>query len=138
MKKFWRFLLRKSLPCDSLSTLQFCVVGLGDSSYQKFNFVAKRLNKRLLQLGAKSFLPIALCDDQHDLGIGAVFHPWLQNFWSEINSSNPLPIGINPLPNTFKTTRWTVREWKGVSSSADNFYAEFEDKETEKFVTVLV
>ncbi len=35
MKKFWRFLLRRNLPNDSLSELQFAVVGLGDSSYQK-------------------------------------------------------------------------------------------------------
>ena len=35
MKKFWRFLLRKALPSDSLKRLQFAVLGLGDSSYQR-------------------------------------------------------------------------------------------------------
>ena len=58
MKAFWKFLLRKSLPSNSLSSMHFAVLGLGDSSYSKFNFVAKRLNKRLLQLGATSLLPI--------------------------------------------------------------------------------
>ena len=57
MKKFWKFLLRKNLPADSLRNLHFGVVGLGDSSYSKFNFVAKRLHKRLIQLGATSLLP---------------------------------------------------------------------------------
>ena len=56
MKKFWKFLLRKNLPADSLRNLHFGVVGLGDSSYSKFNFVAKRLHKRLIQLGATPLL----------------------------------------------------------------------------------
>ena len=34
MKSFWRFLLRKSLPADSLSALQYAVFGLGDSGEQ--------------------------------------------------------------------------------------------------------
>ena len=36
MKKFWRFLLRKTLPSDSLANLQYALFGLGDSSYAKF------------------------------------------------------------------------------------------------------
>ena len=31
MKQFWRFLLRKSLPADSLAGVTFAVFGLGDS-----------------------------------------------------------------------------------------------------------
>ena len=51
MKKTWRFLLRKSLPSNSLEHQQFGVLGLGDSSYPKFNHVAKKLSRRLVQLG---------------------------------------------------------------------------------------
>lgn len=109
MKTFWKFMLRKSLPNDSLSKLCFAVAGLGDSTYQKFNFVAKRLHKRLLQLGATAILPIALCDDQHDLGIGGILSPWIDNFWSKLNEIHPLPLGVNPLPSAFKTTKWTVK-----------------------------
>ena len=43
MQKFWRFLLRKSLPADSLCSMEFSVFGLGDSSYPKFNYCAKKL-----------------------------------------------------------------------------------------------
>ena len=35
MKQFWRFLLRRNLPADSLLHLQTAVIGLGDSSYLK-------------------------------------------------------------------------------------------------------
>lgn len=34
----------------------------------RFNFVAKKLHKRFVQLGANMLLPVALADDQHDLG----------------------------------------------------------------------
>lgn len=34
----------------------------------RFNFVAKRLYRRLLQLGASSLQQVGLADDQHDLG----------------------------------------------------------------------
>lgn len=35
MRKFWKFLLRKSLAVDSLSQVKFGVFGQGDSSYKK-------------------------------------------------------------------------------------------------------
>ena len=31
MKQFWRFLLRKSLPADSLAGVSYALFGLGDS-----------------------------------------------------------------------------------------------------------
>lgn len=52
MRKFSKFLLRADLPSDLLSFMQFAVFGLGDSSYEKFNFVGKRLWRRMQQLGA--------------------------------------------------------------------------------------
>ncbi|XP_078046276.1 NADPH-dependent diflavin oxidoreductase 1 isoform X3 [Augochlora pura] len=84
MRQFWRLLLRKSLPTKLLSDVKYGVLGLGDSSYAKFNFAAKKLNKRLLQLGANDILPIGLADDQHDLGIDAVIDPWLEELWTKI------------------------------------------------------
>lgn len=81
MKRFWRFLLRRDLSPDSLSQLSFAVIGLGDSSYLKYNFVAKKLHKRLLNLGATSLLELALGDDQHDLGPYVKIDPWLQELY---------------------------------------------------------
>lgn len=34
----------------------------------RFNFVAKKLHRRLLQLGGSALLPACLGDDQHELG----------------------------------------------------------------------
>lgn len=97
MKNFWRFLFRKSLPAGSLGLLDCAVLGLGDSSYPKFNFVAKKLHKRLQQLGACTLLPVGLADDQHDLGSDAVVDPWLQSFWEKVLSLHPAVKDLHPL-----------------------------------------
>ena len=84
MKGFWRFLLRKNLPPTLLNNVKYGILGLGDSSYKKFNFAAKKLNKRLIQLGATELLSVGLADDQHDLGIDAVVDPWEQELWTKV------------------------------------------------------
>jgi equilibrative nucleoside transporter 1/2/3 len=40
MKSFWNFMLRRGLSSTSLMDLQFAVLGLGDSSYDKYNAAA--------------------------------------------------------------------------------------------------
>lgn len=47
MQKSWKFLLRRDLPSNSLKNMNFTVFGLGDSSYELFNVMALKLNKRL-------------------------------------------------------------------------------------------
>ncbi|XP_061380052.1 NADPH-dependent diflavin oxidoreductase 1 [Danaus plexippus] len=106
MKRFWKFLLRKNLPSNSLVKLKFGVIGLGDSSYAKFNFVAKKLHKRLIQLGATPILDLALCDYQHDLGHDAVLSPWLKNFLATLRNYFP-----NLPTDTIKSSfvpRWKI------------------------------
>ncbi|XP_067017223.1 NADPH-dependent diflavin oxidoreductase 1-like [Acropora muricata] len=93
MKKFWRFILRRNLPSNSLCGVCFAVLGLGDSSYPKFNFIAKKLYKRLIQLGGTSLLSLGLADDQHDLGPDAVVDPWLKEVWQKVLQIYPLPLG---------------------------------------------
>ncbi len=112
MKGFWKFLLKKNLPSDLLTKIRFSVLGLGDSSYVKFNFVAKKLYKRLLQLGATAVSDLGLADDQHDLGPDAVIDPWLLKFWNEIipNFSHFLDSSLNdaaPLQSKFSLLKET-------------------------------
>lgn len=140
MKSFWKFLLRKSLPSNSLSKLNFGVIGLGDSSYQKFNFVAKRLHKRLIQLGANPILPVGLCDDQHDLGLGAVLFTWMENFWKNIIELKPLPVGLNPLNKTPRTMRWIARKCQTLIAVDENqdIFADLDESPTDGYVEVVV
>ena len=68
--------------------MTFGVLALGDSSYAKFNYVGKKLHKRLVQLGAIPIQALGLCDDQHDLGPDAVTDPWLKDFWAKVKHNN--------------------------------------------------
>ncbi|KAK9091821.1 hypothetical protein Syun_026732 [Stephania yunnanensis] len=89
MKGFWRFLLQRNLGNQWLERVHYAVFGLGDSSYQKYNFAAKKLDKRLLDLGAKPIIERCLGDDQHPSGYEAALDPWLSSLWSALNQVNP-------------------------------------------------
>lgn len=86
MKTFWKFLLRKDLPEDSLENLNYTIFGLGDSSYEKYNYTAKILNNRLKQLSANLIYPVGLGDDQHDFGYEGEFDPWCKELIIMLNS----------------------------------------------------
>ncbi|XP_061459687.1 NADPH-dependent diflavin oxidoreductase 1 isoform X2 [Rhineura floridana] len=117
MKNFWRFVFRKSLPPTSLCRMDYAVLGLGDSSYPKFNFVAKKLHKRLLQLGGSPIVPAALGDDQHDLGPDAVIDPWLLDLWEKILALYPLPSGLHIIsPDTMLPPKFTFQLLDEASS----------------------
>lgn len=107
MKNFWKFLLRRNLPSNSLNGVQFGVLGLGDSSYTKFNFVAKRLNKRLVQLGGSCLMNVGLCDDQHDLGASAVYNPWIINLFEKLEEI--FPTNLPKLTENPRMFRWNVK-----------------------------
>lgn len=110
MKNFWRFLFRKNLPPTSLCQVDFAVVGLGDSSYAKFNFVAKKLHRRLLQLGGAALLPVCLGDDQHELGPDGAIDPWLHSLWEKVLGLYPMPpdLGVIP-PGVPLPSKFTLR-----------------------------
>lgn len=114
-----------------MAIFRFAVLGLGDSSYAKFNFTAKRLNKRLMQLGGQPLIPLGLGDDQHDLGYDAVVDPWLENLWRTMLTHFPLPLGVDPLNiQSFIKPRYYVSTSLKVSPLAENhrsIYYSFRD-----------
>jgi len=68
MTPMWRSLLRSDLPDDFFEDLHYVIFGLGDSSYEKFCWPAKKLSRRLERLGAMAICPCAEGDTQHTLG----------------------------------------------------------------------
>ncbi|KAK0558151.1 NAPDH-dependent diflavin reductase [Tilletia horrida] len=93
---FWRFLLRDGLPADILSDLRTAVFGLGDSSYPRFCWPARKLTRRLHALGAQPLLPspddaklIPEGDDQHPLGLEGALGPWLDALYSTLEKEFP-------------------------------------------------
>ncbi|KAF2558028.1 hypothetical protein F2Q68_00017018 [Brassica cretica] len=88
-KEFWKFLLQRNLGNSWLQRVRFAVFGLGDSGYRKYNFVAKKLDKRLLDLGATTIIEKGLGDDQHPSGYEATLDPWMLSLWGTLYQINP-------------------------------------------------
>ncbi|KAL3837612.1 hypothetical protein ACJMK2_022958 [Sinanodonta woodiana] len=81
-QKFWRRLNKKTLPADYLSHLHYAVLGLGDSNYTSFCNCSKSLDRRLQELGAKSFYPAGWADDA--VGLELVVEPWIDGLWDSL------------------------------------------------------
>ncbi|KAJ1976554.1 NAPDH-dependent diflavin reductase [Dimargaris xerosporica] len=125
MKAFWRFLLRKAIPANALSRMKYTVFGLGDSSYTKYNFPARKLTKRLLQLGARCFYPKGEGDDQHYLGLDGALDPWLQGLWECLLAKYPRPSDIPIIPDsvrpdpTYRVTFFSEEEENTFKKESD-------------------
>ncbi|EXJ79799.1 hypothetical protein A1O3_08084 [Capronia epimyces CBS 606.96] len=98
-RKFWTGLLRKKLSPTTLEGVRYALVGLGDSSYPKFNWAARKLDKRLRQLGATSILDSCEADEQGDEGSDGAFLEWLERFRKTVLDTFPLPAGLTVIPN---------------------------------------
>jgi sulfite reductase alpha subunit-like flavoprotein len=109
MKSFWNFMLRRGLSSTSLADLSFSVLGLGDSSYDKYNAAARKLQKRLLMLGAKELVPMGLGDDQATYGYFTAYNTWLESLR---NTLAPAPAEGLPLP-VKKTTTYSIQRISG-------------------------
>ncbi|KAJ3844483.1 flavoprotein-like protein [Lentinula raphanica] len=68
MTMLWKKLLLSDLPPDLLDNLCFTVFGLGNSAYERFCWLAKRLTRRFESLGAVRLCECAEGDEQHILG----------------------------------------------------------------------
>ncbi|NYE29150.1 sulfite reductase (NADPH) flavoprotein alpha-component [Rhodanobacter sp. K2T2] len=66
------FVLGKRAP--KIPSLQFSVLGLGDSSYAEFCAIGNQLDARLAELGATRFAPLGAAD----VDIDTVATPWLE------------------------------------------------------------
>ncbi|RLN20666.1 hypothetical protein BBJ28_00006095 [Nothophytophthora sp. Chile5] len=94
MRGAWRSLLRRNLSVQWLAGVRVAVFGLGDSSYAKYNAVARRLQARLLQLGASELIDRGLGDDQHAYGYFGALNPWLEKLWPAVLELHPLSEGF--------------------------------------------
>mmetsp|Transcript_41712 Transcript_41712/g.58196 ORF Transcript_41712/g.58196 Transcript_41712/m.58196 type:complete len:611 (+) Transcript_41712:21-1853(+) len=119
MKKFWKFLLRKNLPNTSLCHCSTAVFGLGDSSYSKFNFAAKKLFRRLETLGASMLLERGDGDDQHPLGLDGALDPWLNKLWDVLATKFQVPSTLPPNRGLLTRNQIHVSKEKPVSMTVD-------------------
>ncbi|OTA63589.1 riboflavin synthase domain-like protein [Hypoxylon sp. EC38] len=116
--KFWKSLLRKRLPPHCLQQVRFTTFGLGDSSYTKYNWAARKLHKRLEQLGATEFYPRGEADERHEDGIDGTFLPWSLSLRSYLLKDYPLPRGLSPIsPEVQLPPKFTIELVPNMDSS---------------------
>jgi len=104
MLPLWKVLLKRTLPGDALSGVRAAVFGLGDSGYAKYNVAAKKLYRRLAQLGASELAPLGLGDDQHPKGYDYALEAFLPPLWqalSAVQAPEPVDAG-EPDPPRFR------------------------------------
>ncbi|CAD6570080.1 MAG: NAPDH-dependent diflavin reductase [Alectoria sarmentosa] len=106
---FWKSLLRRRLPPSYLEGAQLTTFGLGDSSYPKFNWAARKLHKRLVQLGANEAYPRGEADEQHGEGLDASFVPWSYDLRNHLLTKFPLAEGMTPISEyDLLEPKWTL------------------------------
>ena len=108
MKLFWKFLLQKRLPANSIPKLSYCIIGLGDKSYPLYNYAAKKLEARLQYLGAKSFIDCWLCDEDT---LGADYWSW-QSKAKELFGMKSKALEILPKRLKYENVRFGSAEGK--------------------------
>lgn len=89
---FVEFLSGRKAP--KLGQLQFAVLGLGDSSYARFNAVARQIDARLAALGASRFAELA----QADVDIAQVATPWRTQALAQLANLQPARVSAQVTP----------------------------------------
>eukprot|EP01088_Endostelium_zonatum_P008984 TRINITY_DN22178_c0_g1_i1.p1 TRINITY_DN22178_c0_g1~~TRINITY_DN22178_c0_g1_i1.p1 ORF type:complete len:815 (-),score=223.72 TRINITY_DN22178_c0_g1_i1:77-2521(-) len=101
--KFWTFLRKKSE--DWLKHCKYALLGLGDSNYATFQAIPKKLDAKLLSLGATKFLARGEADDA--TGLEDVVEPWIDDLFeclNDIASGNESNSTDTPTPNVDPST----------------------------------
>ena len=88
-------------PNNCYKSVQNLVQSSIPAGYQKYNVVAKKLDRRLVALGADPMLERGLGDDQHPSGYEAALDPWLAQLWVQLRLLTPLPPGVSEV-------RWCI------------------------------
>mmetsp|Transcript_14456 Transcript_14456/g.27984 ORF Transcript_14456/g.27984 Transcript_14456/m.27984 type:complete len:1319 (-) Transcript_14456:159-4115(-) len=77
--RFMRYIRRRTHPNTLLANTAYAVLACGDTNYDQFCLVGKRVDERLNQLGAQRLLPVACADEGTDLE--KTVEPWRIGIW---------------------------------------------------------
>ncbi|MCP9256864.1 Zinc transporter ZIP9 [Dirofilaria immitis] len=128
IRQNWRILCCKALPKNLLQNLHCAVLGLGDSTYQKYNFAGKNFTE-----GPSFLMDLTLADDQHELGIEGTYRPFRDELFQQIWKMNLYPdMILNPDDSKCLPSRYEV------SYDEHSFPIHNDNKEDSFVETVIV
>ena len=81
-KEFYEWLMSEEREPGSLSNLKYTVFGLGNKTYEQFNAVARKVDTRLEELGAKRVFEKGEGDD--DSSLQEDFDAWKGRLWEPV------------------------------------------------------
>lgn len=80
---FWRTIKKRSNP-PLFKDVPFCVLGLGDTNYDKFCYMGKSIDTRISSLGGSRILPLACADDATNLE--ETTDSWIEDVFTTISN----------------------------------------------------
>jgi pyruvate dehydrogenase (NADP+) len=89
-KGFYKALCARTEPFREGT--QFAVFGLGDSSYYFFCEAAKKIETRMMELGATPLLALGTGDDSAEEGLEQGLHDWLDTVWPALHVERPAEV----------------------------------------------
>ena len=119
--RFWERL--KNLETRRLpgNFAKFAVFGLGDSKYTQFNFAARKIYGRMIDLGGCPICQLGCGDDQHALGYSQELIPWVSLLWKSLFGADFIDSVSTPMPLAtpeFQLCNSTPRSFAKLVSSA--------------------
>ncbi|CAJ1351344.1 unnamed protein product, partial [Effrenium voratum] len=96
---FWSGLSSPSLANKELAEMRFCVFGMGDRSYHdSFCEAAKKIEARMVELGAEKLLDMGIGDDRDEDKWETGFSAWLPKLWATLRAAEPSDDGRPKAP----------------------------------------
>ena len=105
-KPLWEHLQKEMAPEGApLKGMQFGVFGLGNKTYEHYNWMGREMQKRLLALGASAILPYGEGDD--DSSLEDDFGEWKKQIWGPLCEA----LGVKAEVGAFESGNH-ARAWK--------------------------
>lgn len=99
-RRFLNFILKKRLPDDLLNHIKLSTLGIGDSSYPKFNFAIRKIHTRLTQIGCLQLCERCEADEMSPEGVDAYYSEWekrlIEALKNEFSLNNVAELPLRP------------------------------------------
>jgi len=84
-REFYEWIMDDEREEGSMSKVKYTVFGLGNKTFEHFNEIARKVDKRMEELGAERIFPLGEGDD--DAGLQEDFDHWKANLWEKVCSA---------------------------------------------------